>query len=250
VNAGQGDRNPAGRPGETAAPGAIGPTGPVLRRAKSLTEQAEDEIRARILRGDFELGAPLSENTLAAELGASKTPIREALLRLKNEGLVEIKPQRGTFVFDMTEREIVELGQLRETLETGALRLTTRAGRAALVGELDGILARMRAVLADDDSQSYRLLDADFHQAFIDHCGNSYFRAAYAGVAFRVQALRTRLSIDPDLNRSSYGEHAGIRDRLAAGDLDAVESLIVAHARGTIADYAASLRERRDRAAS
>ena len=95
----------------------------MLRRAKTLTEQAADTIRARIIGGELPLGAPLSENQLASELGVSKTPIREALLQLKVEGLVSIQPQRGSFVFDMSPADIAELGELRETLELAALRL-------------------------------------------------------------------------------------------------------------------------------
>src|SRR3546814_13734933 len=87
----------------------------VLQRPKSLTTLAVDEIRGRIVRGELGLGAPLSENALALELGVSKTPIREALLQLKMEGLVSIQPPRGSFVFDMTVEEIRPLGELRAT---------------------------------------------------------------------------------------------------------------------------------------
>src|SRR3546814_2324752 len=108
----------------------------VLQRPKSLTTLAVDEIRGRIVRGELGLGAPLSENALALELGVSKTPIREALLQLKMEGLVSIQPQRGSFVFDMTVEEIRQLGELRATLEVTALELAMQRNRAALVGAL------------------------------------------------------------------------------------------------------------------
>ena len=77
-----------------------------IKRQKTLTEQAADAIRARIVEGQFEFGEALSEITLATELGVSKTPVREAFLQLKNEGLVDILPQRGTFVFRMTIEEL------------------------------------------------------------------------------------------------------------------------------------------------
>ena len=68
-------------------------------RPKSLTELVVDELRTRIIDGRLRLGEALSENTLAAELGISKTPVREALLQLKLERLVDVLPQRGTYVF-------------------------------------------------------------------------------------------------------------------------------------------------------
>ncbi len=67
-----------------------------LIRPKSLTEMVADEVRARIIDGRIGLGAGLSENSLAAELGISKTPVREALLQLKQERLVQVQPQRAT----------------------------------------------------------------------------------------------------------------------------------------------------------
>ena len=124
----------------------------MLKRPKSLTEQAADEIRARIVSGEFPLGTPLSENALAGLLGVSKTPIREALLQLKMEGLVCIQPQRGTFVFDMSARQVEELGELRETVESGALALAARRNAPALIAALRAGHREMEAALqATDD---------------------------------------------------------------------------------------------------
>jgi DNA-binding GntR family transcriptional regulator len=216
-----------------------------LHRAKSLTEQAVEQIRSRIVRGEFELGAPLSENTLAAELGVSKTPVREALLRLKMEGLVSILPQRGTVVFDMTADEIREMGELRETLETAALRLSARRNPGPLLRTLDGIVGAMGVALANDDSVTYRNLDAEFHQAFFEHCGNSYFLGTYESFAFRVKALRTRLSIDPALNRLSYRDHQAIASLIEAGVVEDAARRLSEHVRSTISEYVAIISRRK-----
>lgn len=220
-----------------------------LQRAKSLTEQAVEQIRSRIVGGEFELGAPLSENTLAAELGVSKTPVREALLRLKMDGLVSIVPQRGTVVFDMTAREIRELGELRETLELAALRLAAGRNRTALVRTLDKIVAAMGGALADDYSVLYRNLDADFHEAFFEHCGNRYFLSTYESFAFRVKALRTRLSIDSALNRSSFRDHQAIAALIDSGAVSEAVERLSTHVRSTIEQYVAII-ERRTAVAS
>jgi DNA-binding GntR family transcriptional regulator len=221
----------------------------MLKRTKSLTEQAADEIRARIVRGDFQLGAPLSENTLAAELGVSKTPIREALLRLKMEGLVSIQPQRGSFVFDMTAAEIVELGELRETLEVAALALAGQRNRLRLVADLEAIVTEMRTALDAGQFARYRTLDSDLHAAFFRHCDNGFFVSCYHGFAFRVQALRARLSNDPDLNRKSLGEHIEMFELLAKERVADACALLSRHVRGTVADYVASLARRGESAA-
>lgn len=208
-----------------------------LQRPKSLADQAAADIRARIIRGDFPLGASLSENTLALELGVSKTPVREALLQLKMEGLVSIHPQRGTFVFDMSAEEIRDLGELRETLEIAALRLATSRHRRRLLEAMQAKVEAMRAALDRGDTLGYRTHDADFHQALIDHCGNRMFATAYAGLSFRIQALRTRLSVDPVLNESSYCDHKALCALIeACRDVQAADLLAV-HVRGTVDTY-------------
>jgi DNA-binding GntR family transcriptional regulator len=221
-----------------------------LRRAKSLTEQAADEIRARIVFGAVELGSSLSENMLAAELGVSKTPVREALLQLKSEGLVSIQPQRGSFVFDMSASEVVQLGDLRETLELAALRLAVEHDRAGLVEALRDIVAKMRKALDRNDAVEYRKLDAEFHRAFFDHSGNVYLLASYLGIAFRIQALRSRLSADPMLNRSSYTDHEKLLQLVETGKTDAALALLSTHVGGTTEDYAATIDARRNAKAS
>lgn len=221
-----------------------------LQRSKSLTEQAVEEIRARIVRGDFELSAPLSESTLAAELGVSKTPVREALLQLRSEGLVSIQPQRGSFVFDISSAEILELGELRETLELAALRLAAERDARGLADALRAIMAKMRLALDRGDVMSYRMLDGDFHRAFFEHAGNRYLLASYLGIAFRIQALRTRLSKNPVLNRSSYRDHESLHQLIRAGRTDEALALLSSHVRGTIVDYAASIDVRRAAEAS
>jgi DNA-binding GntR family transcriptional regulator len=219
-----------------------------IQRAKSLTEQAADEIRQRIVFGDIALGSSLSENTLAAELGVSKTPVREALLQLKSEGLVSIQPQRGSFVFDMSSSEIVQLGELRETLEVSALRLAAKYDKAGLIEYLGTILGKMKKALARNDASSYRKLDADFHRAMFERSANKYLLAAYLGIAFRVQALRTRLSANPMLNRSSFKEHEKLYKLVDVGRVQDAVTLLSSHVRGTTEDYAATIDAHRAKA--
>jgi DNA-binding GntR family transcriptional regulator len=219
-----------------------------LRRPKSLTEQAADEIRQRIVLGEIALGASLSENTLAAELGVSKTPVREALLQLKNEGLVSIQPQRGSFVFDMSASEIVQLGELRETLELAALRLAAKYDRRGLATDLAAILDKMTKALDRNDAAAYRKLDADFHGAMFERSANKYLLTAYLGIAFRIQALRTRLSANPMLNRSSFKDHEKLRKLVEAGRIEEAADLLSSHVRGTTENYAASIDAHRTKA--
>jgi DNA-binding GntR family transcriptional regulator len=178
-----------------------------LERAPSLTDRAADEIRARIVQGVFKLGEPLSEITLANDLGVSKTPVREALLELKRQGLVEVHPQRGTFVFDMNAKDVDKLSEQRAILEIAALRLALAHNAAKLHARWEEIVGDMGVALQANDAVRYRMLDGDFHLAMFALSDNPFLLEAYRLIAFRVQALRNRLSLDSALNERSFKDH-------------------------------------------
>lgn len=215
-----------------------------IERPKSLTGLVVDELRARILDGRLGLGSALSENALAAELGMSKTPVREALLQLKTERLVEVLPQRGTYVFRIAAEQVALITELREVLEITALALAMQRRGGELAAELARITAEMGEALREDDSARYRNLDGQFHQAIIDLCGNSYFAEAYSQIGFRIQALRSRLSNEARLNRLSIKEHREMVKLVKAGDVPAVQALMRAHIEQTKLSYIKVLQER------
>lgn len=216
-----------------------------LTRPKSLTELVIEELRARIIDGRLRLGQALSESTLAAELGISKTPVREALLQLKVERLVDVLPQRGTYVFQLAADQVVLISELREILELAAVASAIRRNHADLVDRMSGIFEAMRAAFADGDNAAYRTLDGEYHQAIIDLCGNPYISDAYSQIGFRTQALRSRLSDEAALNRLSFRDHAGMLKLIKARDLSRVQKLLRAHIRQTARSYLDVL-ERRD----
>ena len=217
-----------------------------LKRPRTLTEQAAEAIRDRIVSGDFQLGEALSEITLAAELGVSKTPVREAFLQLKNEGLVDIQPQRGTFVFQMTGEQISQLTVLRELLELESLRIGMRRERGALAERLNDLVARMEVSVAADDARLYRALDHDFHQHIIFASGNQFIEAAYSNIAFRVQALRNRLSLQPAQNNRSLQEHWELARLIGAGERERAAAVLLEHIRVTFREYTAFIERPED----
>lgn len=211
-----------------------------LARPKSLAEQAAVTIRQRIIDGHLPLGGALSEVALAADLGVSKTPVREALLRLSKDGLVDILPQRGTYVFRLDARQVGELTVMRELLERKALAMAGPAHRA-LGARLATILAAMERALPDEDPQAYRRLDDGFHQAIIDAADNEFLADAYDRIAFRVQALRSGLARVRERNLKSFADHQRIAALVTAGDMAAADDLLGHHIRYNGAAYVATL---------
>jgi DNA-binding GntR family transcriptional regulator len=207
-----------------------------IRRQKTLTEQAADAIRTRIVDGLFEFGEALSEIALANELGVSKTPVREAFLQLKNEGLVEILPQRGTFVFRMSIDQLRQLWEMREVLETNSLRFAMRDGGENLIRLITPIIDGMAKAAHDREPVIYRRLDAEFHTAIITACNNSFIQSAYNIIALRVQAFRSRLSLDAQAWRQR-DEHTEVAELIHAKQADPAADLLQKHIRGAFDDY-------------
>lgn len=207
-----------------------------LERQK-LSEQAREAIRDRIVSGEFPMGRKLPESELVRLLGVSKSPIREALLQLEREGLIVLSPSRTTRVFSMGGAEIAELGELREMLESEALRLACARNPASLARVLGDIAQRMSDALALSDTETYKKLDYDFHSAIFEHCGNSYLAANFRMLSFRVQALRNRLSLDPSLNERSLREHHALHDAVSRGDAAEALAVLKAHIADTTRNY-------------
>lgn len=216
-----------------------------LIRPKSLKELVVEEMRTRIIDGRLSLGAGLSENTLAAELGISKTPVREALLQLKLEGLVEVQPQRGTYVFRLAADQVEAISELREVLEVAAVAAALARNPDLLVRRMGQILEAMRAAYDADDTVAYRTLDGEYHEAIIDLCGNPYIHSAYSLISFRIQALRSRLSHEALLNKLSIRDHREMLRLVKARDVAALQALLRAHINQTRRSYLDVL-ERRD----
>lgn len=204
---------------------------------QKLSEQAREAIRDRIISGEFPMGEKLTESELVRLLGVSKSPIREALLQLEREGLIVLSANRTNRVFSMGASEIAELGELRQILESEALRLACSRNPVALGQSLTAIVEQMEQALSQDDIDSYKLLDHDFHRAIFSQCGNGYVEANFRMLSFRVQALRNRLSMDPDLNISSLREHQLIRDMVVSWDHDRALALLKSHISGTTTAY-------------
>jgi DNA-binding GntR family transcriptional regulator len=190
-----------------------------ITRPKSLFEMAADYIRRAITKGDLKLGQPISEGTLASSLGISKTPVREALAKLKMEGLVQVVPQKGTFVFTLTEKEVIGICELRYTLESTAVAFAFDRNREPFLAAERKTVDGMRSAKIEDDEERYLELDSAFHMHFFNYCGNHYLDDAYQLIAARVAAMRTHLSLVPGHTTKSFKEHIDILQCISNNDV-------------------------------
>lgn len=217
-----------------------------IEAPKSLATIVAQRLREAIIDGQFALGATIPEETLATSFGVSRTPVREALNQLQLLGLVNIRPQRGSYVFEASEADIAALCEFRCVMEPRVAELAWHHDREATLQDLKAAVADMSAARKQKDGVRYSRADTRLHEAFVQHCGNPYLQAAYATAGAKIAALRTHLSAPADvLQPHGFEQHKRLLALFSVGDFNAFEALMREHVVGTRDNYVASLKARR-----
>ncbi|WP_306262040.1 GntR family transcriptional regulator [Pararhizobium sp. IMCC21322] len=217
-----------------------------LNRPESLADMASRELRAAIVDGRLKLGDQVSELRLSEMLGISKTPVREALLTLKREGLVKIDPQKATSIFHIDQNEIEAIRAFRELLEVRASQNAFAGDRTAFANGIGEVIEKMRVALGEGDRAEYRVLDAQFHDIILENGGNSYLSAAYKLVATKIGALRTRAQDSEKVVNSSMRMHTTLHELIEQGNVTKFCQLLRLHINNTGNDYMIWLNAQQD----
>lgn len=208
---------------------------PSVTPPANLPDLAYAALREAIVRGRLDFGQPLRQEELAAELGISRLPLREALCRLEAEGLVIMRPRRGYIVADFSRAEIEEVFAIRALLEAEAGRRATERRTPADVRALKALLRTLEeAGLARPlDPEAFATANTAFHDHFIEHGGGPLITRMLR--VLRASAERyTRLSVSLSSEIAhSQGEHRAIARAYAAGDAAEVGRLLDLHCRNT-----------------
>lgn len=198
-------------------------------RNKTLREQVFDHLREEILSSRLQPGQELNELALSAELEVSRGPIREALNQLASEGLVKITPRRGATVAELTDEEFVEAYQVREALETLAIRLAVPRIEAEELDRLRQLHEEMSGFVTSDEIKEFFDANSAFHQQIVDASGNAklgeHYRLLMAQMGrYLPRSLTLRGTIE-----SSPTEHAAILAAIEAGDPEEAARLLGNH---------------------
>jgi len=198
-------------------------------RPKSLTELVTENIKERIVTGEFELGSQLSESKIAKNLNVSRTPVREAMNRLEMDGLLVVEPQRGSFVFNLSPGELAKLCDARVCLETSALSASVKHHRKDFHEALERCTGCMASAREADDVVGYLGQDTLFHQYFFDYADNRFLEDAYQTIALKMASVRNRLGRHPDHMAKSFREHMQITKAVKESDLPAALNILRTH---------------------
>lgn len=201
------------------------------RRDQSVREHTYRQLRRAAVQCTIPPGAALSEKDLAEQLGVSRTPVREALLRLSEEGLVAIAPQRGTTVTKIRVRQVREAQLVREVLERSLLALASRWPQRAASPMLDAIVVEQWRAAAADDYPGFLDADQSFHAALSALSGFAGVSRLTATARSHLDRVRALSLPESQVIQSRITEHEEILGALRAGDLQAADHRLTGHLR-------------------
>jgi len=200
-----------------------------LQRNPSLRHRAFAELRDAIVIGSLEPGSLHSEQTIASKLGLSRTPIREALLQLVNEGLVTPVPNRGFRIAGLDAEHLAHVLQFRAAIEgCGASRMAASADPKRLA-RLDAELRRQRAIIKAGDRLLWVQSNMDFHTILAESSENTLMIEAFVPLASHTKRLGYRMNQRAQRMRESLDEHSAIVDAIRRGDVDRARTMAEEH---------------------
>lgn len=197
-------------------------------RTVSLADQVFERLETDILSGKYERGEVITELRLCAELGVSRTPVREALRRLSQEHLIE-ESSKGTVVMGISSKDFQDMCAIRMRVEGLAVRGFIEHNSAEGLKELKEAIDFQEFYLTKSDSDHLKIMDGRFHEAIYRFCGSNILRDTLAPLHKKVQQFR-RLSIErTGRAEKSVREHREIYEAILAKDADLAEKLITQH---------------------
>lgn len=191
-------------------------------------------LRERIIRAELKPGMLISEAEIARLFSLSRQPVREAFIKLAEEGLLQVRPQRGTLVRKITRAAVMDARFVREAIEADIVKLLAEKCPDGLVDELRAQIRRQRAV-SDDDPATFMKLDEHFHRTLADAADRSYAWKVIEDVKAQMDRVRY-LSFMHFPMPKLVDQHAMVVDGIERGRPAEVEQAMRLHLREILAD--------------
>lgn len=208
----------------------------------SVVEQLYARLRAAIIGNALVPGARLSEAEVAVQNGISRQPVREAFIKLANEGLLEIRPQRGTFVARISVSEVMDARFVREAVEADIVRLLARNPDPALVADLQTQLDRQET-LTGGPVRDFMDADETFHRTLAEGADKGRAWRVVVGMKAQMDRVRFLSSLRLPVDRL-IEQHRAVVEGIATGDVAGAEAAMRLHLQGILTDLPVIERER------
>ncbi|MEV6163550.1 GntR family transcriptional regulator [Streptomyces sp. NPDC052052] len=192
-------------------------------------ERVYTHIKDAVLERRYEGGTLLTEGDLAQAVGVSRTPVREALLRLEVEGLIKLYPKKGALVLAVSAQEIADVIETRLLVEEFAARKAVPAP-AGLIDRLEELLDEQRRLAAAGDLAAVSAKDRCFHAEIVRNAGNDILSRLYDQM--RDRQLRMGVAVmeaNPERIADNIGEHGELLEAIRTGDADRAAQVVRRH---------------------
>lgn len=211
------------------------------------SQKAYQHLRQKLLDGSVSPGSRLSYGMIGKEIGVSATPVREAVGQLASEGFIELVPQLGAIVRELTREEAVELYEIREALETFAIRRAAESPDARLLHELKcnlqasaELVAKVRksgkAAAARSIAKPFHALDLAFHMTLLEAAGNKRMLKLVGDSHILTRIFQAdRHAFRLDILETTLAEHEAIAAAVQSRHSDAAAEAISLHIRNSLA---------------
>lgn len=195
----------------------------------ALIDSIVDSLISRIIRGEYPVGAKLSENKVSEEFNCSRTPVREAFKRLEIYNIVEIIPHSGTYVRELSDKENKEMTEIRAALESLAFRLACERESDTMV--LRTIQEQMETILSakEIDFTSYGKAHILFHRHLVELSGNTLLINTYNNLNLSVARKLLYAKMNPEEIKLTNKEHGKIIEYLEEGNVEEGERFMYDH---------------------
>ena len=191
-----------------------------LLQTSSLASVVQAELERMILGGELKPGEKLTETALAARLGVSRGPLREAFRMLDESGLVRTEKNRGVFVRDLPVEEAIEIFDVRAAMEELVGRRLAGAMLNVELKEVRGLVEQMEQAVKVKDAPRYHLLNLHFHDRLVEMAGNAKLTAIYRKLIKELSLFRRLNLAEAMLMPVSANEHRHIVKAIASGDAE------------------------------
>ena len=202
----------------------------------SLGGKVFQQLKNSILAGEFENGAELREIALAKKLGVSRTPVREALRQLEQEGLVEIYPNRGAYVKGITYKDVEDIFRIRARLEGLCAEMAVSSITHEQLDKLDEIILLSKFYEEKKDMEHLLKMDSQFHEVLFESCGSKMLEHQLKDYHQYVQKARLRSLKRQERAKKSTQEHEEILLAIKDRDAQRADELATRHILNAIAN--------------
>ena len=200
-----------------------------MARGRSIAFDIAAQLRQEIVSLRRPPGSAIIEQQIAEAHGVSRTPVREAVLRLADEGLIEVFPQSGTFVSRIPADELGEAIAIRRALEEATVRVAARLAAPGDIARLQTQLAGQQAIAEAGDQAAFHRADELFHATLAEIAQQKRFWQLVLQVKMQVDRFRLLTLPVPGRMRAVVAEHSAIVAAIAAGSADAAAAAIASH---------------------